>query len=618
MLFQTIIEKAKQTLVSAQRFPLVYAFCIAGTLLAFNENRNFFEMDENIIYRLGAFLSLGALFTLNTRFAFIYNKGQSPREMAITAAGLLGLAAYAFLSDIWHVTALFLGGAMLVSFVVVPFIQNTYSNEAFWRFKKSFWLGVVLAWIANWVVIGGVSAAIATVRYLFQLDNDYKTFADICIFSSGLLFPLLVFSYVPEKLEYGKVSEKELPKFIIFLFRRVIIFLSIVYFAILYAYIAKIIFEWNLPILKAGYFVSIFAVIGLVVYLVAYPFSGWGKLVDLFKRHLFQVLILPFGLLIVAAYLQISKYGVTEFRYLLVLFCLWLAISIGYALMKRRQVKLMFFPYVLAVLLVAASFGPWGATGVSVMSQKMRLENYFAQNNMWVNGQVVKAKKEVSEADSMEISSILNYFRPYYRFKAVEDMFNPKDVKIDKDKYGCKCEHKANVEKLVGSLGLTHYSDWEIRRHTDGGATWVNLQVDRAEPDYSSNRLIKVSDVDFYASTTMYKGRNRDNKDGLSATLNLGSDSAIIVDYLKDQKQIILKPENDMVQLLGEAVIVDLHALIQSVSTKVKTFNEHEATFVMHTPDARVRMLITGISGNKKDGELDINNMTVELYISQK
>ena len=84
------------------------------------------------------------------------------------------------------------------------------------------------------------------------------------------------------------------------------------------------------------------------------------------------ILIVPIVLLAYALYLRIGAYGVTPDRYLLALFGLVLAILVVLQRFPtlRGDIRLMVVVPALALLL--ASFGPQGASSVSLRSQVHR------------------------------------------------------------------------------------------------------------------------------------------------------------------------------------------------------------------------------------------------------
>src|SRR5262249_57228370 len=84
------------------------------------------------------------------------------------------------------------------------------------------------------------------------------------------------------------------------------------------------------------------------------------------------------------------SYGVTDQRYLMALIGLWALLLAGFRIIRGSDFDLRLVPGVLALLLAAASFGPGGAVGFSVMSQKSELASVLTEKGMLVDGKVVR------------------------------------------------------------------------------------------------------------------------------------------------------------------------------------------------------------------------------------
>jgi hypothetical protein len=104
-------------------------------------------------------------------------------------------------------------------------------------------------------------------------------------------------------------------------------------------------------------------------------------------------------LLFIAVSRRIADYGLTEERYVMVLVGVWALILAGIRIVRGGDFDLRLVPGVLALLLVAASFGPGGAIGFSVMSQKSELASILTKKGMLVDGKIVK-QPEASGSES--------------------------------------------------------------------------------------------------------------------------------------------------------------------------------------------------------------------------
>jgi Domain of unknown function (DUF4153) len=98
---------------------------------------------------------------------------------------------------------------------------------------------------------------------------------------------------------------------------------------------------------------------------------------------------MPVLLLFLAAYTRVSAYGLTEQRYLIVLIGVWALILAVLRILRPEQFDLRLVPAVLAILLLFASFGPWGAMGTSVLSQTAELAGILRDKGLLADGKIV-------------------------------------------------------------------------------------------------------------------------------------------------------------------------------------------------------------------------------------
>ncbi len=245
--------------------------------------------------------------------------------------------------------------------------------------------------------------------------------------------------------------------------------LVVAYLAILYAYAAKILIQWELPKGQIGYLVSGYASFGVATHLLAHPLRDTGgRLVRQFHRYFYRALVVPIALLAVGTGVRVGDYGVTEGRYALTLFAVWLVgIALYHALPIRR--RLLTAPLSLSLLLAAASFGPWGASAVSTRSQLGQLETLLAANGLLVDGTIVPADQAIDQQDTKRISSITDYLmrlegRGAFRAWAADG--------------GLDLNDEIHRRAVLAAFGLDHISEWRdvaIFRHWSG--RWAVLDV---------------------------------------------------------------------------------------------------------------------------------------------
>ena len=174
--------------------------------------------------------------------------------------------------------------------------------------------------------------------------------------------------------------------------------LLLVYTAILYAYAAKIALAWELPKGTLGAMVVGYLFVGAATLLLGYPSrETGGALVRLFWRYWVWLAALPVVLLFVAVSRRIADYGLTEQRYLMVLIGVWTLILAAFRIAQGARFDLRLLPGVLALLVLAAAFGPGGAIGLSVLSQKAELASILTAKGMLVDGKIVPRSEGAAE-----------------------------------------------------------------------------------------------------------------------------------------------------------------------------------------------------------------------------
>ena len=203
--------------------------------------------------------------------------------------------------------------------------------------------------------------------------------------------------------------------------------IMLVFTLVLYRFAFKVVVDGALPDGgRIGPAVLVFAVLGIAGYLMSYPLRASGSvLIRLYWRAWPVVSLVPVGLLAVAAYVRIASYGLTEGRYLLALVPLWLTIlSFCFVVLRVKDLRLI--PASLAGLLIIGSFGPGGATGLSLRSQMNHLVSLLRSNNILEADLVVSGSAsslKLKSGDEPRIRSILEFLnargeldrlRPWY------------------------------------------------------------------------------------------------------------------------------------------------------------------------------------------------------------
>jgi hypothetical protein len=384
---------------AAARFPLAVA--IAALLSIYKLTHD--DIGDAELRVLGA-LAASFLWAVAVDFYAEAQRRSFPIRAALWVAGILVIAVlFRFAWDIWLSPPLVLGGLLLLV-GLAGHLGRGESNSTFWLFNHRLWLGALLALVGAGMLGAGLSIIHETLNMLFSLDLPSKWRDYIWTVSLGLVAPVSFLAFAPRSVTDPITAREEgdfTMRAIAALVKFVLVPLLLVYTAILYAYAIKIVLAWELPKGTLGAMVVGYLLVGAATLLVGYPSrEAGGPLVRLFWRYWVWLAALPVVLLFIAMSRRIADYGLTEERYLMVLIGVWALVLAGIRIVRGGDFDLRLVPGVLALILLAASFGPGGAIGFSVMSQKSELASILTKKRMLVDGKVV-ARPEGSEENPL-------------------------------------------------------------------------------------------------------------------------------------------------------------------------------------------------------------------------
>lgn len=376
-------------------------------------------------------------------------------QLALSLAGLALVALSVitgpetFDSDTNPAYMLLLPGFVLLA-TVAPFLMVRQEDSALWDFNRASWLGAAFGLLVMVILGSGLAAAYMAIDTLLDIDVPGDFYGVTWILCASVVWPLYALSRVPDRFEAP--ADGYCPRWVIFLVSYFLVPLMILYLAILYAYMAKILFTWELPRGQVAYLVCGYAGFGVTTYLISHPLRTTGNtLVRLFQRYFFLALVAPIALLALAVGTRISDYGVTESRYLLGLSAVWMAgIALFYTLRAGRG--LIAASLSLALMFIASSFGPLGVVGLSTHSQTSRLEALLTVNGILANGRIVPNVAGVPREDLKRIGSIVSYLQGTHKLAAIEPWFA--DIELD-------FEQRPSSVAILGAMDQQYVSAWD-------------------------------------------------------------------------------------------------------------------------------------------------------------
>ncbi len=572
---------------TVKRFPLssmcgMWAFVFVIIQLHFKD-----WMEDETVGRLILSFVLGYLWF---GVCQIYAEAKNLNALKHGALAIIGFAPLLFITfgatdEFFRLVFIF--PALLLLIMVAPFFLSKNTDESFWVFNRHLWFGVAVAIVASLLLMGGASAALAAIKYLFDVNIPEESFGDIVAFCSFVLGPIYALSFIPKAFEF-KDSECHTPPQVGFIVSWIFAPLVITYMAILYAYFLKIGVTWDIPKGQLSYMIVGFIGIGLVTYLISWPFHGdgydgkqkGGRALNFIVKYFFAAMIIPVLVQAFSIGLRIHQYGVTEKRYVVAMAALWFGfIAVGF-LIKKLQLK--HIPLSLAILLLLGSVGPWSARDVSAWSQVGRLEAVLKKHNLLVDGKIVKAEEELPFEVRKNISGISDYvFRHKHEF------------------YG----HENNYD-FFKDLGFKYLSRWE-RKNDDLAINNERFNYYSTTRNYGS--ALDVRGVDYYIQS-QYIGISNSKK----------------VIRLDDKVQIELKGLRSNIMTIsvvetGEKIRFDLNGAIEKL-LKENTSKNLEKPVVVNAQSQsyKVRGEIMSVNGKVTAGKPEISSASMSLYITKK
>jgi hypothetical protein len=509
---QVYLESAR----AARRFSfaLFCAFAIVITAIILIENQPTRSVGFPIL--LSAALGIPLL----TALALYTEKRKSSPSFSISIQllGVLLLTGYAFSLPTFFMRepasfairfGLLAAGVVLLV-MVLPYLKKGELN-GFWHYNKTLLFRLFVTGIFSIVLVAGLAIALTALDNLFGVSIPGKRYGELVVLVAGLFAPWFFLSGVPENLE-GLDRVEEYPKGLKIFTQYILLSLVIVYLLILYAYLLKILIQWNWPKGWVSSLILGFSAVSMLSLLLMHPIrdrseNAWMRAAG---KGLFIVLIPLIAVLFLAVTERIGDYGITESRYAGIAVGIWLSAQVLYFLFgKSRSIK---FPIgSLCLLAFLMSFGPWGMLNISRHSQVRRLSSLLAKNGVLIDGMVRKEHGKVSKEDALEISSIIGYLEQVHGYGSIQPWFT------DTLKENTNSAHTLNLTAaaVLDKMGV----EFIPYQRNAGGMTSISFQTKGA---------MDISGFDRMLPGQAQNRGNRFDGDGISYVVSDGLDSMSI------------------------------------------------------------------------------------------
>jgi len=457
-----LLVESRATLV---RFPVVLCVAAAGTVaaLVLADHEGPAEASPVFNILLASILGIPLLIAL----ALFAEKRhlKKPGALGLQVIGILLLAAYAITvpTDLTRapLVTLFrfflLAAALHLFTAVAPFTSKGQQN-GFWHYNKTLFLRILTTGVYSGVLFLGLVIALAALENLFGIDVPEKRYLELFIAIAGLFATWFFLAGIPEDLSQLDTLT-DYPKGLKIFAQYILLPIVLIYFIILYAYLAKILFAWDWPQGWVSKLILGYSGVGMFMLLLLHPVVGHteNRWIARASRWFYILLIPLVVVLILAVWRRVSEYGMTEGRYIAVALGGWLAFLMAYfTLSKTKSIKVI--PASLCVCTLLVTVGPWGMFSIARQSQIGRLERILTQSGILADGSVRPLHGEVPSRDAREISAILSYLHETHGLGEIQGWFR-ESLKEDTVASGVAYKSPSTVAKMMGVEYVTRWAE---------------------------------------------------------------------------------------------------------------------------------------------------------------
>ncbi|GAB3637373.1 hypothetical protein GCM10027422_29630 [Hymenobacter arcticus] len=274
-------------------------------------------------------------------------------------------------------------------------LRRGADTPGFWRYNQTLLQRLLLAGLYSGVLYVGCTIALMALRELFGHDTSSNVFGYLFVGLASLFNTWFFLAGVPADFA-ALEQEAPYPNGLKIFTQFVLLPLVVLYVGILYAYLLRILVQWELPKGWVSVLILALAVAGIFALLLIHPLrqSPENTWIRTFARWFYRALFPLLGLLAVAIGTRIRAYGLTEERYFVLLLAAWLLGMALYFLARQGQ-GIVWIPVSLAGLAFLSVAGPWGAFAVAERSQLSELRALTNRYHLLQNGHLDGANGRV-------------------------------------------------------------------------------------------------------------------------------------------------------------------------------------------------------------------------------
>lgn len=339
----------------------------------------------------------------------------------------------------------------LLSIVLLFYVRKNVEDETYSRNLIHILLAMAVTLFTAGILTGLICAIMATVEALFGINfNDaYEYVFEFC----GLFIsPLLMLKLITREEDVINID-----KFVSILIKYIFTPALVIYTAILYVYIIKIVVNWELPDGGVTYMVLGFLALALVCRLV-HTQTGGSRL-GWFYKYLPVIALPPLVLQWVGMVRRLSEYGITEPRVYLVISTVLVTLFV-LMLIKEKLARFQPMTLIIAAAFFIFTFIPGiNARHLGILDQQRRLEKVLP--DLLVDG----VFPDNFDYDKIKADNTLKerYMQAHDSYEYLEDEMD--SVRFEK-KYGAYGKFNFDTYQLqeegINSSGKYYYFRGDI------------------------------------------------------------------------------------------------------------------------------------------------------------
>ena len=374
--FTAIKKYPSQISTAFKRFPLAAAFAIFTTIAFIYVFESYGSINySKLTYWLFIYPITATMIALTISLVQESRKKFSIIPHIVAGAVWLAISialAFYFVSTNNYTertyvfaTWLFIYTTSFLSIFVAPFFKQKDEN-GFWVFLMKNAKAAVIAGAISAVLFASIEGLLFGFSNLFDIEVSNRPYTYSAIICSCTIFPILFFSGIPSIDECLQESPA-LNKFQVSMNKFLFLPILSLYIILLYAYIAKIIIQWEMPKGMVSYLVSASMMLMLLRVTLTLPERINPK--PSFEKKLLKIIpaaCIPLVILMsVGIMRRISDYGISEDRYYIAAVNIFYYIIIAILLIDKIKCKSKYIAIVFCSMFLILTNGPLSALNVT-------------------------------------------------------------------------------------------------------------------------------------------------------------------------------------------------------------------------------------------------------------